>query len=189
MRTNLLFIIWLVPLVGGDDHRLAHKPGECWRSPCGGGCSRHMYWRSVQPLHVLLPCAGASQGAYLCRSRLCGRIAGIVAAGQLASVLSGTSSIQGNPGGRAEAPHLGDPQGRWFGWHLLGWEGPGDQDPQPLTQCVVERGAAVLSRISAYCPLVASTPDFTRWNSWCHAIDVSSIYSTAVPAKYLYQAV
>ena len=74
-----------------------------------------MHWRSVQSLHVLLPCAGRLKGHTHAVAACAAAVAGIVAAGQLAFVLSGTSSSQGNPGGRAEAPHLGDPQGRCAG--------------------------------------------------------------------------
>ena len=68
-----------------------------------------MYWRSVQPLHVLLPCAGRLKGHTHAVAACAAAVAFIVAAGQLASVLSGTSSSQGSPGGQAEAPNLGDP--------------------------------------------------------------------------------
>ncbi len=64
-------------------------------------CCCHVQGRLKGHTHAVAACAAA--------------VAGIVAAGQLASVLSGTSSSQGNPGGRAEAPHLGDPQGRCAG--------------------------------------------------------------------------
>ena len=78
---------------------------------------------------VAATCIGVVCSLYTCcchvRGRLKGHtyavaacaaaVAGIVAAGQLASVLSGTSSSQGNPVGRAEALHLGDPQGRCAG--------------------------------------------------------------------------
>ena len=78
---------------------------------------------------VAATCIGVVCSLYTCcchvRGRLKGHtyavaacvaaVAGIVAAGQLAFVLSGTSSSQGSPGGQAEAPHLGDPQGRCAG--------------------------------------------------------------------------
>jgi len=87
---------------------------------------------SADALHVgvgvAATCLGAVCSLYTCCCHVRGRLKGhtyaiaacaatvaIVAAGQLASVLSGTSSSQGNPGGRAEAPHLGDPQGRCAG--------------------------------------------------------------------------
>ena len=78
---------------------------------------------------VAATCIGVVCRLYMCCCYVRGRLKGhtyavaacaaavavIMAAGQLASVLSGTSSSQGNPGGRAEAPHLGDPQGRCAG--------------------------------------------------------------------------
>jgi hypothetical protein len=81
---------------------------------------------SADALHVgvgvAATCLGAVCSLYTCCCHVRGRLKGhtyaiaacaatvaIVAAGQLASVLSGTSSSQGSPGGQAEAPNLGDP--------------------------------------------------------------------------------
>jgi hypothetical protein len=44
-----------------------------------------MHWRSVQPLHVLLPCAGRLNGHTYAVAACAAAVFGIVAAGQMAS--------------------------------------------------------------------------------------------------------